>query len=513
MQPRYVLPAVDVARTINLDIKPKQAAAWLKKLPLSNPIEAAEELAEYLATANRAKIGHDIRARLAETLAPAAEDCVNALREQYLSAALPLAQRLRQNPQLAQRLLMELSTTYKILVSEWAGKTFHLGKKLLPYYLQQVLSCMQQIIQISYETHENIPAGAWVDLHQTYKYALHKGLAESIPENSRKMLSLEQIYKSTLLLALADPFHFPPRELDWAKDIITRFGILAVLFPAAEAQGQSGTFIIDVNTDSPPKPLAWEKHPTDPHWDLMLNTTKLAKHLAMLATHLRGQEDAEKLGLPAAASDPEYAVMLRRLKLNWGASVQRQSQRRRNQHGKEIDVAFGLRTVGQLISPSAPSRFDAPAVPAGEHPTAVIRCRTLDDSMGGVALHRSGANLPPVKVGDLAGVRQGNGGWSVGLVRWFRVPQEGDLFIGIQLLAPKAVAVQLRRSKTGKQWPGLLVQASPVLRQTSMLLTAPGTLEQEQQIEVLSSSGGMSVRVGKRLEYTPSVEVFRITVA
>ena len=513
MQPRYPLPAVDPTRNIILDLKPKQAAAWLKKLPLSNPAEAAEQLSEYLADANRIRLGHDIRARLAETLAPAVEDCVTALREQYLNAALPLPPRLRHNPLLAQQVLREMATTYKILISERAGKTLQLGKKLMPLYLQQLLASTQQIIEISYETHENVPAGAWMDMHQTFKYAMHKGLEGSIPENSPKMFSLEQIYKSSLLLALSDPFHFPPKETAWAKDIIARFGSLAVLYPAEDEQGHAGTFVIDVNTDAPPKPLAWKKQPTDPQWDLILNTTKLAKHLAMLSSHLRSESDADKLGLPAAASDPEYAVMLRRLKLNWGASVMRQSQRRRNHKGREIDVAFGLRTVSQLISPSSPGRYASPVAPPGEHVTAVHRCRILDDSMGGIALHRQGPNLPPIKVGDLAGVRQENGVWSVGLVRWFRVPREGELFIGVQLLAPKAVAVQLRRSRTGKQWPGLLVQASPVLRQSAMLLTAPGTLEPDHQVEVLSATGSMSVRVDKRLEYTPSVEVFRITLA
>jgi len=511
MQPRYNLPAIKVASTLNLDLKPKQVGAWLKRLPMSNPLQAAEELADYLATANRAKMGHDVRARMVESLDPAVDETVTALRSQYVSAPLPLAPRLRPNPELAQRLLLEHATAYKILILSWLGQTFHLSKKPLPRYLQRLLLCLQQLLEISFETHENVPEGVWVDLHQTYNYALRSGLANAIPEDSKVMLSVEQIYKGCLLMALADPYRLPQIELPWAKDIIARFGNLAELFPAEESKGHAGLFIIEVNTDAPPKPLAWEQHPTDPRWDLMLNTTELAKHLAMLSAHVKAREDPDKLGLPAAARDPEYAVMLHRLKLSWGASILRQSQRRRHQRGKEFEVAFGLRSVYQLIGPVAGERHAVGG--PGDPPPMVMRCVAVDDSMGGLALRKSGTISAQVKVGDLVGVHQDNGAWSVGLVRWFRVPKEGELFFGVQLLAPRAHSVHVRRHDTGKQYPSLLLQASPTLKQAAMLLVPPGSIEPETQIEVRSSSGPVSLRVEKRLEYTPNVEVFRITVA
>lgn len=142
-----------------------------------------------------------------------------------------------------------------------------------------------------------------------------------------------------------------------------------------------------------------------------------------------------------------------------------------------------------------------------------MRCTTVEDSMGGLALRKSGAISAQVKVGDLVGIRQDNGSWSVGLVRWFRVPKEGELFFGIQLLAPKAHSVQVRRTDTGKQYPSLLLQASPTLKQSAMLLAPPGSIEPEAPIDVRSNAGEIAIRVEKRLECTPNVEVFRISVA
>ncbi len=511
MLPRYNLPAIQGALPHDSDFKPKQVGAWLKRLPLSDPLQAAGELADCLDRANRAKMGHDVRARMVEQLDAAVEDTVTALRGQYAGAPLPLAPRLRPHPQLAQRLLQELATAYKILILSWLGRSFHLNKKCLPRYLQRLLLILQQVLEISFETHENVPSGVWLDLHQTYNYALRAGLGQVIPEGTKAMLSAEQIYKGVLLMAIADPYRFPQIELPWAKDLIARFNDLAEIYPAEEATGHAGLFVVEVNTDAPPRPLAWERHPTDPRWDLLLNTTELVKHLAMLAAHVKGREDPERLGLPAVARDPAYAVMLRRLKLSWGASLQRQAQRRRYMRGKELEVGFGLRSVYQLLGPVTGERHlvNAPA----ETPPVVMRCITVDDSMGGLALRRSGNLTAQVKVGDLVGIRQDNGQWSVGLVRWFRVPREGELFFGVQLLAPKAHPVQVRRNDTGKQYPSLLLQASPTLRQAAMLLAPPGSIEPEAPIDVRSSNGSIELRVEKRLEYTPSVEVFRIAMA
>lgn len=515
MQPKYNLPDIDAARNINLETKPKQVAAWLKRVPLSNPVEAAEEMADYLTAANRAKIAHDHRAKVAELLAPAVDETVNALRQQYVAAALPLPPRLRRNRQLAHRLLMEMAALYKLLISEWLGKTFKLGRTPLPGYMLQLLLNLQTVLEISFETYENVPPGVWVDAHQTYNHALRNGMQDVIPEGSPRAMSLEQVYKTILLTALADPYHFPHIELPWAKDIIARFSNLALLFPAEDQKGKSGLFIVEVNTDSPPRPLVWDSHPTNPRWDLMLNTTEMVKHLAMLSTHVKGREDPEKLGLPTAARDPAYAGMLRRLKLNWGATSQRQSQRRKMQSGgKTMEVALGLRTIHQHLLPNAAARS---AMTQGQQEAAqtspIFQCETVNDSMGGLALRKIDAHALQIKVGELASVRQGNGNWSVGLVRWFRLPEGKDLFFGVQLLAPKCIAVQVGRQGASKPWPGLLVQASSALKQSAMLITSPGSVQPEQTLTLRSVDGTMTVRTDKQLEYTPSVEIYRISLA
>lgn len=513
MLPRYVLPTREAGRNLNVETRPKQVEAWLSRLPLSNPVQAAEETVDYVTMINRGELALDARHKIAERLAPVVEDVVAALHEQYSQMPLPLPTRQQHAADLARRLLRELADTYKILLVERLSRRFNLfGGNPVPLYLQRILLALQAVLEISYETHDPVPQGVWVDLHQTYNHALRTNLKDAIPEGGGKMISLEQIYKSTLLLALADPYHFPQIEMPWAKDLIARFSNLATLFPAEEvAKGQAGLFVIEVNTDTPPKPVARESHPMNPSWDLLLNTTELAKHLALLGNHIKGRVDVDKLGLPEAARDPAYPSMLRRLKLNWGASVQRQSQRRRHLDGRDVEVCLGVKSLHQLLSPPTPSDTIHYGAPAPEAPVQVLRCASVNDSMGGLALLRKGAvgHGAQFRVGDAVGVRQDNGNWAVGLIRWFRVPEKGEIFFGVQLLAPKVLAVQLRRRDNGRQWPALMLHPNPVTHQMPMLLAQPGSFEPDSEVELRTPKGAQAVRIDKRLESTPSMDLFR----
>jgi len=496
-----------------LEIKPKQVEMWLSNLPLSNPTEAAEELADYLSTLNSADVSHDSRVKVVDRLGPVVEDTVTTLYELYGTGSMPLPPKQQRNAELAQRLMLEMAIAYKILVMDWLKRRFHLfGGNPVPLYLQRILLALQAVAEVSFETHQPTPASIWFDLHQTYNYALRNGLKDVIPEGGSKMLSLEQIYKSTLLMALADPYHFPQAELPWARDIIARFANLANIYPADESsKGQPGLFVVDISVDAPPKPLAREAHPMNPRWDLLLNTTELAKHMALIASHLQNAEDRAKLGLPEAAIDPAYASMLKRLRMNWGASVQRLTQRRRHQLGKDVEVCIGFKAMHQLLSPFVRDDTIHYGRVKNDPAPVIVKCKTVNDSMGGLALSKSQANALQIRVGDVAGVRQANGVWGLGVVRWFRVPQRGEVSFGIQLLAPQALAVQIRRKDTGRQWPGLLLNPTPVSKQAPMLAAMPGCFNPALEIEVRMPDGNKeAMHLEKRLESTPSLDLLRL---
>jgi hypothetical protein len=149
---------------------------------------------------------------------------------------------------------------------------------------------------------------------------------------------------------------------------------------------------------------------------------------------------------------------------------------------------------------------------AQEAPPTIVHCKTMNDSMGGLALIKLGATPVQIRVGDLVAVRQDKSDWGVGLVRWFRVPGQGEMWFGIQLLAPQALAVQVRRKDTGRQWSGLLLHPSPNTKQMPMLVAQPGCFAPDIPAEINTPKGIQLVQIEKRIEATPSVELFRFQV-
>jgi cyclic-di-GMP-binding protein len=233
MLPRYVLPTRESGRNINLETKPKQVEAWLTRLPLSNPSEAADIMADYLATLNQINVAQDTRAKIIERMTPVVEDIVASLYEQYGSVPLPLQPKQQRNADLARRLLRELADNYKTLLLDWLKRRFHLfGGNPVPLYLQRILLALQAILEISLKPMTPSRKGFGSICTRPTITRCATGCGNRSPKAARKMLSIEQIYKSTLLLALADPYRFPQAELPWAKDIITRFGNLATIYPA-----------------------------------------------------------------------------------------------------------------------------------------------------------------------------------------------------------------------------------------------------------------------------------------
>jgi hypothetical protein len=509
MLPRFTLPARRTAENISLEVKPKQVDAWHARLPLSNTAQAAEEMADYLDILIQTDLAHDVRLKTVEKLGVVVEEIVGSLHEQFSAVLLPLPPRQLHHAELAQRLLIGTADCYKVLALDWLKRRFHLfGGNPVPLYLQRILLAMQAVIEISYETHRPVPENLWSDLHQTFNYALHNGIKDAVPEGGARMVSLEHIYKSCLLLALADPYHFPQVELQWTKDIIARFCNLTSIFPAAEStKGQAGLFVIEVHTDAPPRPLVRELHPMNPRWDLLFNTTELAKHLALVSTLIKGKESLDRLDLPEAARDPAYSSMLRRLKLNWGASLQRQAQRRLSPRGKEFEVCFGLQNLFQSITHLA--NKNSPLANLEPLPPSVT-CMAENDSMGGLSLRNNGRGALQLRVGDVIGLRQANDNtWGVGIVRWLRVPKSNDVHFGVQLLAPAAQAVQVRRAGSNRQFPGLLMQSGPGNKQP-MLLVLPGCFAPNQAAEIIAAKNAQSMQISARVESTPSIELYRL---
>lgn len=493
---------------MDLATKPKQVDEWLARLPYANPVEAAAELTDFLATCARLRLASERLDKILERVMPTVEGLVHALREKFSADGLPLPPNRQHAADLCGRLNQEIGHFCKLIVIEFTGKRFQLfGVKPVGRHLYLLMQSLKDVLEVSSDTHQSPPAGIWADMHRTYEFATRTGWAKMLPPGCGDGPCIEDIYKGALLLALADPFRIPREELVATKNLIRQYRGLAELVRGDDANRHGCVFAIDPNVDSPAIVLSREPMTVSSQWSLLLNPTQLVKRLSLLASqHARDNKPVQSR--PQGASDDlAYLEMLHRLKTQWGGSVQRLGNRRPRNESMRYEVIFGLQAIHKRLA--LPDE-DIAVSPYAVEPEPAT-CLLVNDSVGGMALSEERSMSFSLRIGELAGVRHDRAEqWSIGIVRWFRSNRTGKSSFGLQLLAPRAASIRLRREDNGDTMSGLWLPATPSLRQGEMVLCQGGKLAVGATATFQNGdSHEARIRLEQLAEYTPAIEAYR----
>jgi hypothetical protein len=137
----------------------------------------------------------------------------------------------------------------------------------------------------------------------------------------------------------------------------------------------------------------------------------------------------------------------------------------------------------------------------------------VNQSAGGLKVRRIGTTAQSVVVGEVLGIKfMGNSHWTVGVVRWLTILDEGGMEFGIQYLAPAAryVAVQPTVSSAGTVRPGLLLSESGEFESPDTLLTGPATYSDLREFEIDDEGFISRVRATSLIERTGRFDLFHI---
>ena len=200
------VPTERAAPPKGLEIRPRQAKAWIESLPLSQSAEAAKKILASLGAVNRSKSEYDDRLQLLEAYRPIAGVVLDELDAVYSKSQLPLSARAKEALLLARELTAEFAFGYKILILEKTGKLLAFGaKKQLPMLALRALEYLSDQIRTSYKSYTPVPAGVWKEIHQLYLHAEKEGVANEAQGTDSKA-SIFDLYVEALLIALTDPY-------------------------------------------------------------------------------------------------------------------------------------------------------------------------------------------------------------------------------------------------------------------------------------------------------------------
>ena len=463
----------------------------------------AEELAHQLLLLRQSSTPTGQRTKLLDLLHRHAERIVYGELPELREITLPVARKLRQRVGAIQECLETLAQEYLDTLSEFLDPRNSAAPRTTLNSLVRAMQCVAWHIRISNLLAAPSGAGIWQQLHAVYRTARRLGLADAAGPQGEP--SIQRTYVNVLLGAIAQPASFCPAELQFIADYIDQC-VKPVDVLESPPMDRSGVFWVDMERDFPAFALSRRQAPSDTRalyfaCDIVARDTR-----AQLAALTR-KVSAASLGLPDFADTPAGRGVLRRLSLLWGSPAARRFPRRRQSY--RVNLCAGLQPLWELI----------------RHPEqggSISEWMVTNESPDGYALmHMSGQTFH-LRVGDLVAIQptgeraEREPQWHVGIVRWAISENPEHIEIGIQQLAPHAIAAEVIRPPEDEagNLSALILPEMPPMRMLPALVTATGQLDEPGGSLILlverDNIGIREVRPTALTEQTSSIEIFSV---
>ncbi len=490
------------------DLRPKVLKAWLGELPMGHSIEAGQQVVERLREINQSFVSAATRYAALELLHPSASKLCASLQRNHRDASFPLPAGHCMMTTLCQQLLEEMANGYKQVVTDrllddaitasLEALTQANVDKILLVSLWRAINYLSAHLLECYLIYAPDPEGAWLDLHQLYRFAeqhlLHIYEVDITPDDPPDPMTVVECYKRILLLSLCNPYHLMPDEVGTLFHQLTGWSAPVKLLRVAGNQMLTGSFVVDLDCDAPPRYAPPSKPVLAPTHGRLIDVNTLLRHLDEHVQELRDTlKDKQHRRQPCLAERRDYDLYAR-LKHSW---EMRQDRRfARNAQPNNIMMVAGLSACHYFISAMAPftpeddelalrdisaTDDDVPPVP---RPPAGRPDQSDGDVWEKVYAKAAGSSAQPhspkhdsvhymtnpwqqrnagrgglavfcvndcrasVRVGELVTYKRNpnasNDHWHVGVIRWLRAPDFASVELGIMALTEQAQAVATR---------------------------------------------------------------------
>ena len=446
----------------------RQMQAHIGQLPLANPAVAARELTRLLQGMLGTVWSGAERLQALQALDATVMQLCNGAERQLATESFPLPPAklaLAESVSAFQRMLAQGYALAAYEMCAPAGKVgFMRGKSVL----QALVSALHHgglDLLWRYRLYRTPQPDSWLRLHAAYALARDCALAdkEAALDDANTRRTPRALYLHALLLAVSNPYRFSGRELNDAWEVTGLMAARCTLESSA-----SSAIAIDPASDAGPGYLPEERRASIPGL------------LSFDAEPAREALAADQRMQPGGATRLSYRmgdgrvlevthVFLGRLQSTWGGAAERGHARL--PAGHPLETCIGLHGVHMLLAGGQPfqsflSGLRGAAVAQGTQGTSpawaaadsggvlVQRVKVIDQSLGGYQLLWQAEAGLRIRVGEIVGLaplaeRGDVQDWMVGIVRWMRIEDSGQIDSGIELLARQALPAAVRFPDAG----------------------------------------------------------------
>ncbi len=510
---------------------------WFDTLPLANIRVSTKTIYKTLKDSNLQQIPYKKRLYFLEKIHETIVELSANLRKLNLNRELPLDEKHARIATLVQKLHKQIILGYLYVLKDLINcRLFFLcpnRRKTKALVIERMMRHHSLALIAEYQLYNTPQKNHWKEIHHLFLIAykaklLNKKIGDPSLQSSDE-ITIKNAYLQILLVSIADPFRMAQHHIYSIFRQLEEWALLADISPY-KRDSDKNALVIDLSNDSLPAFIAPQDiKETKDLWTI--DTSKL--DYAHLIEQFHGQE------IQTTEINIEF---LKQLSLSWGIAPTRQHSRRPAK--SQLKVAIGLNNVHYVLNGyTTPHWLQDEAPYKGEDlilsenlPAHNFSSRTIEstikvsdiwgevfqskaasnnignndldlneahsntkkapkdwsmvnESIGGYCLlwdHNSSINA---KVGEIIAISYGSGQkegyWFVGTIRWVRCIKTNRIQIGVQIIAPNAIAIGTAKyvsMQEGMKSRAIMLPAIPILKQPKTIITTALGYEARDQV-------------------------------
>jgi hypothetical protein len=550
----------------------KELSAWAEQLPIANVGETSKQIFKALREFNRTLIPSKRRLQSVEYFRQPLSYIAANLSKHYIGSGFPLSDKAYKIAVLNRELHSGMATAYKSaiidLLVEGQGKP---ERKQLVQAIHRCMSYLSKVILQSVLVYDPYPKRIWRELHVLHRLASRYGVEstrmEDPVENHGKSSTIDEAYRRCVLFSLASPYKMRQKDNLLIFDTMLEWSHMAKIHSYENAPEET-TIIIRQDSDLAPSHETsvgdadnkylfkldvselivqlrdqFSENPAEGGHLLGINAldTGLVRQLiklwskaqkrAFVRTKLNfelriavGLRSIHKLialdNEPATPSEQQEEdgtwietafAEGNHLKISPHFSLMPMESNSYNpRRGDFEEFGPNTRDFDDLNEPASQIWDEQPSKLAEP---ATNTFKTVNESAGGYCLDWSGDHIPKIQVGELIGVQSAMSAnqFGVGMVRWMRQTPEERLQVGVQMIAPNAMAVQARQEddKKGEPHDCLLLPEVGTSGQPTSFICPSYPFKLGNQLQVNEGENLREIKLTRLLEASGAISQFQ----
>ncbi len=507
----------------NRDLRPKMIERWLEDLPRANIGVMAKQVYTLLVESNALKLSPSERLKLLQQLYSPVDYILKAMEKHYVGLSLPFPEKNHKIALLAQSLLQEMIIAHKsIILDSFHDEKPSKNRLQLATVMQNHMAFNNRLLLCLHLTYSAVPKEFWREQCLILQYAEQASVSDLAVFGNSSPWSVINRFKQAILLTVATPCSLGQQEILRFNHYLTEWSPHCRLLNIKKYTPGLHTLFIDLHADDGPQYI--ENLDLYSHSWQIIDTGALIPAIGNEITKTRDNLSSIQL----------HREALLRLQKQLGGGQKRQFNRMEKQD--TFTLAIGISAIHWMLSHHIGStdrdvvrpacymnafitnvgHSDAPDVwnlyrkaeinstLGGGVTDKPIEYETydfdvIDESANGFKLKlKQKQTANGLKVGELISLHKGFNGtgkhFGLALIRWLHRTINNEFIIGIELIAPHALPVEVslysenKDSNAQHKMRALLLPELPAIKQPAALIM-PNTFKENQQVLLQSGDG------------------------